>query len=309
MDYKKFVEELVKEIGKETGLRVEFCAADEEETQDCMNVYTNENGKLRLLTEKIYCKMKTEGKTLSEVVQAVKQSTDDFLKMGISGKLKQLQCYEQVKDKLFIRLLNVEKNKEELGNSLYKQNGEIALTLYMKISNEDGKLTSCKVPLSYVEKWPVKKETVFEEAMKNTMSMMPPRVCEVLKLVDKKVLSKNTILKLRQNHMVGFLHMLAKFCRAVGNCMSTRLKTNGAVAIFYPGVAKTFCHKLGADGLYLVFTSVHEVMIHDEESVEPENLKTILEETIEEAIPEEDVLTRHIYHYDLKSDQIEMMAA
>ena len=91
--------------------------------------------------------------------------------------------------------------------------------------------------------------------------------------------------------------------------MSTSSKTNGAVAIFYPGVAKIFCHKLGADGLYLVFTSVHEVMIHDEESVEPENLKTILEETIEEAIPEEDVLTRHIYHYDLKSDQIEMLAA
>lgn len=62
MDYKEFVEELVKEIGKETGFRVEFCAADEEETQDCMNVFTNENGKLRLLTEKIYCKMKTEGK-------------------------------------------------------------------------------------------------------------------------------------------------------------------------------------------------------------------------------------------------------
>ena len=152
MDYKEFVEELVKEIKKETGFRVEFCAADEEEIQDCINVYTNENGKLRLLTEKIYCKMKTEGKTLSEVVQAVKQSTDDFLKMGIPDKLKQLQCYEQVKDKLFIRLLNVEKNKEELENSLYKQNGEIALTLYMKISNEDGKLTSCKVPLSYVEK-------------------------------------------------------------------------------------------------------------------------------------------------------------
>ena len=72
---------------------------------------------------------------------------------------------------------------------------------------------------------------------------------------------------------------------AVGNCMSTRLKTNGAVAIFYPGVARTFCHKLGAEGLYLAFTSVHEVMLHDEESVEPENLKTILEETIEEANP------------------------
>ena len=102
MDYKEFVEELVKEIKKETGFRVEFCAADEEETQDCMNVYTNENGKLRLLTEKTYCKMKTEVKTLTEIVQAVKQSTDNFLKMGIPGKLKQLQCYEQVKGELFI---------------------------------------------------------------------------------------------------------------------------------------------------------------------------------------------------------------
>ena len=51
---------------------------------------------------------------LQRLQAAVKQSTDDFLKMGIPGKLKQLQCYEQVKDKLFIRLLNVEKNKEEI---------------------------------------------------------------------------------------------------------------------------------------------------------------------------------------------------
>ena len=276
MDYKEFVEELVKEIGKETGFRVEFCAADEEETQDCMNVYTNENGKLRLLTEKIYCKMKTEGKTLSEVVQAVKQSTDDFLKMGIPGKLKQLQCYEQVKDKLFIRLLNVEKNKEELENSLYKQNGEIALTLYMKISNEDGKLTSCKVPLSYVEKWPVKKETVFEEAMKNTMSMMPPRVCEVLKLVQNPAYEGEDIyasdyIPEKDADRKLYEHQIQK--------QMVQWQS------FTLGVARTFCHKLGAEGLYLAFTSVHEVMLHDEESVEPENLKTILEETIEEATP------------------------
>ena len=33
---------------------------------------------------------------------------------------------------------------------------------------------------------------------------------------------------------------------------------------------------VGAEGLYLAFTSVHEVMLHDAESVEPEELKTIL---------------------------------
>ena len=70
----------------------------------------------------------------------------------------------------------------------------------------------------------------------------------------------------------------------------------------FAGVADILSLKLGAEGLYHeIYKSVHEVMLHDEESVEPENLKTILEETIEEATPEEDVLTRHIYHYDLKS--------
>ena len=268
MDYKEFVEELVKEIGKETGFRVEFCAADEEETQDCMNVFTNENGKLRLLTEKIYCKMKTEGKTLSEVVQAVKQSTDNFLKMGIPGKLKQLQCYEQVKGELFIRPLNMEKKKEELENSLYKQNGEIALTLYMKISDEDGKLTSCKVPLSYVEKWPVKKETVFEEAMKNTMSMMPPRVCEVLKLVQHPAYEGEDI----------YASDYIPEKDAVGNCMSTREKSYGATVLFLPGVAERLAELLDGD-FYAVFTSVHEVMIHATETAAVDDLKAGLKKT------------------------------
>ena len=64
---------------------------------------------------------------------------------------------------------------------------------------------------------------------------------------------------------------------------------------------------VGAEGLYLAFTSVHEVMLHDAESVEPEELKTILEATIEEATPEEDVLTRHIYHYSREDNEIRML--
>ena len=39
----------------------------------------------------------------------------------------------------------------------------------------------------------------------------------------------------------------------IGNCMSTSSKTNGAVAIFYPGVAKTFCQAWGrwlVSGIY-----------------------------------------------------------
>ena len=50
---------------------------------------------------------------------------------------------------------------------------------------------------------------------------------------------------------------------AMGNCLSTTKKTNGAVAVFLPGVAEQLAYMLDSD-FYMVFTSVHEVMIHND---------------------------------------------
>ena len=57
----------------------------------------------------------------------------------------------------------------------------------------------------------------------------------------------------------------------IGNCLTTAKKTNGAVAIFYPGVAERFAGVLDSD-LYLVFTSVHEVMVHKADGVDAVDL-------------------------------------
>lgn len=48
---------------------------------------------------------------------------------------------------------------------------------------------------------------------------------------------------------------------------------------------------------YIVFTSIHEVMIHDVKNVSPEHLEEILADTLKTATPEEDYLTSRIYHY------------
>ena len=93
----------------------------------------------------------------------------------------------------------------------------------------------------------------------------------------------------------------------MGNCLSTGQKTNGAVAVFYPGVARLFCDKINTDGLYLVFTSIHEAMVHNARMIEPEDLVSVLDDTIKESTPEGDVLTKHIYYYNAETDQIEML--
>ena len=301
MEYREFVEELMTEIKEETGLKAEFHESDEKMPQDSIWVYMSEdNGSsniVRLFTAESYNWWTQRKTTFPALVRSVKKSVENFDNMCVPDKLKKLKDYEQVKENLFIRLINFEKNKTELENSFYKRNGDIALTLYMKISDEDGMMTSLKVPLQCVERWDLEKEDVFMAALKNTASMMPPKVYDMMKMLLNPEYDGEDI---DDPDYIPFQN-------AMGNCLSTGQKTNGAVAIFYPGVARLFCDKINTDGLYLVFTSIHEVMVHNARMIEPEDLASVLDDTIKESTPEDDVLTNHIYYYNAETDQIEML--
>lgn len=301
MDYREFVEELMEEVKTETGLRVEFHEPDESTTEDSIWVYISENDDshniLRLFTRESYREWTERKTTFHALVKNVKQSVDNFDNMCVPDKLRQLKDYEQVKENLFIRLINFEKNKAELEKSFYKRNGDIALTLYMKVSDEDGMMTSFKIPLKCVDSWKLDKEEVFKEALKNTASMMPPKGYEWAKMLMNPDYDGEDICD------PDYIPR----SDAMGNCLSTKQKTNGAIAIFYPGVAEEYCHKMDTEDIYLVFTSIHEVMIHNAEMVEAEDLEAVLRDTMKEATPWDDVLTSHIYHYNVKSDQIEML--
>ena len=151
--------------------------------------------------------------------------------------------------------------------------------------------------MTCVERWDLEKEDVFMAALKNTASMMPPKVYDMMKMLLNPGYDGEDI---DDPDYIPFQD-------AMGNCLSTGQKTNGAVAIFYPGVARLFCDKINTDGLYLVFTSIHEVMVHNARMIEPEDLASVLDDTIKEATPEGDVLTKHIYYYNAETDQIEML--
>ena len=86
----------------------------------------------------------------------------------------------------------------------------------------------------------------------------------------------------------------------LGNCLSTTIRSNGAVAVFLPGVAERLSELLEGD-FYAVFTSVHEVMIHSVVESNEMDLKATLLDTLEEATPEADVLTKKVYRYDKES--------
>lgn len=181
-----------------------------------------------------------------------------------------------------------------MSNAVYKRIGDIAQVLYMKVSECDGNIMSTKIFKSVVEKWKedgltLSEDNILEEALRNTERMYPPRIYRWDQMLfnpeyeGEEFMSPSTEEAINQD--------------LIGNCLTTAKKTNGAVAIFYPGVAERFAGVLDSD-LYLVFTSVHEVMVHKADGVDAVDLSIILQDTLEEATPKEDFLTRKIYKYE-----------
>lgn len=201
---------------------------------------------------------------------------------------KKIARYETAKSSLFIRLLNRKDHEKELESAVYRTFGEIALVLYMKVTEEDGCLTSMKIRREYLESWGEEENEVFEGAVKNTFRMAPPRIYFWYKLLDDDTYDGEDIMA--EGRRVSLRTDL------IGNCLSTTQRTNGAVAIFLPGVAARLASLLHGD-LYLVFTSVHEVMVHKADSVDIEDLKEVLGRTVRETTPKEDFLSVQIYCY------------
>lgn len=229
------------------------------------------------------------GLGMDMIVKDVVKRLQGISRTDIIEKAKIISDYDKIKNYLFIRLINKNKYEADLRDSVYRTIGDIAMVLYVRMGEIEGYTSSMKVKQHMLEKWDMDRDEVFEAALLNTYFISPPRIyCWEKMLFDTHYEGEN------------FMNLLSDYPirrGAVGNCLSTVKRTNGAVAVFLPGVASRLADLMQGN-LYLVFTSIHEVIIHNEKTADPEDLRHVLIDTIKETTPEEDVLTFHIYHYD-----------
>lgn len=234
------------------------------------------------------------GWSMENILQEIRKRLDVISQSECFEKSRNLDNYEKVKGDLFIRLMNVIKHRDELQNAVFRAVGDIALVLYARMGELDGCDTSIKIRPQMLQNWGKDEQSVFNDALLNTYFISPPRIYCWEKLLYN--------LDYEGENFMNLLFDQPLNKDMIGNCLSTSIRSYGAVAVFLPGVAQRLANLFGG-GFYMVFTSVHEVMIHSEESSDPRKLKDVLAETVEETTPEEDFLTYYVYHYDPETGQ------
>ncbi len=230
---------------------------------------------------------------VNELAVEVAREIESVRNAGYFENTKKLESYNKAKDQMVIRMLNLDEHYEELRDAIYRVVGDMALVLYMQLGESNGRITSVKIKKNHARLWKMNEDDVFEYGLHNMLKMTEPRIFLWDKLLEDLYYPGEAFLE--KDFQMDFAQS------AMGVCLSTADRINGAAMIFLPGIAQRLGELMG-DDYYLVFTSVHEVMIHPVTYAEPSELKRVLKDTVDETTPEEDFLTYQIYRYDRGQD-------
>ena len=299
-NYELFIEQLTNAIHETTDIPLEnikFVKGDEDRLNIIFAEHDDAYEVCSIHLSELSAEYLNDANSFGAIVKHICDDIVNAKNSNMHHKIGELTDYETAKSRLFVLLINYDRNADILQNVVYKTLDDIALVVYAILDEREGKLISTKILKSMVKKWGKNEDDIFNEAIENTYRMSPPRFYMLEKMLLNNNYSGDSFMNGDDTFQLND--------RFVGNLLSTTRQINGAIAVFLPGVAEKISEMLKSD-FYMVFTSIHEVMIHSTKSgVDPSDLKNVLKSTIAEATQAQDYLTEKIYKYNRKTHKFE----
>lgn len=165
-NYELFIEQLTNGIHNITDIPLENIKFTNKEG-DRLNITFAEHDDAyevcSVRVDEVY-KAYHEGAKLNAIVNYISNDVLHAKNYNIYDKTKTLIDYDTAKSRLFVRLLNCDRNSDILKNVVHKTLGDIALTVCAIVDNREN-LISTKILKSMVEKWRKTETDIFNEAL------------------------------------------------------------------------------------------------------------------------------------------------
>lgn len=209
--------------------------------------------------------------------------------------------WENAKDKVFCRLVNLEMNKKKLENMPYMEYLDLAVTCRLLHSVDKTGIASADITYGEMELFGVTKEELFMQARENTEKLFPVEFKSLLSVIEKLMRKKfgfeGTDTEKMDCEITGRFEMYV---------LSNTSGINGAGVILYPSVLKKIAEQLNTDTLYLLPSSLHEfIVLKEYRSIE--DMKSLVMDANRCAVAGMDLLSDNVYKYDRATDRVEIV--
>lgn len=210
------------------------------------------------------------GKTIDEIVDmAVNILKSNNISFDFTN-------FDNVKDKLSLRLINAEKNKEVIKTCPYKEFLDFALIVNINVENNG----VVKVDNALLDKWNKSFDEVFEIALNSTK----PVVKSVAEILGKPDIEDIVYIITNENSCFGSAAMLYNDNEPL----------------------KELAEKFDND-LYVFPSSVHEIIVTPVISDDSDYLHSMVKNINNTIVSGSDYLSDNVYKYDRKTNEISIV--
>lgn len=200
-----------------------------------------------------------------------------------------------LEENLFLRLVNFERNLEQLKDAVYVRRLDLAAVFYVLTKQDEEGIKSFRLPKEVWEKAGLgSAEQYFEKILKNTERLFPADVKRIEESLAECV-RKNG--EKEPDWLISELQGTDEAGGSLFYVLSNKVNINGAITLFYPGMLGRLEKKFPG-GFYLIPSSIHEMLLLAEsEETEVRELNQMVCEVNESHVAPEEVLSDHVYYY------------
>jgi len=242
-----------------------------------------------------------QGKNVDDIALDVKKAYLDAMTVNSVMDLKTDKMLN--KDNLFVKIVNYDSNKERLKNVVHKKHLDLAITVRMLASSEDGAIVSATLDPKLLGDLGMSKEEVIDYAIENTKKLFPIKISTMEETLLSSIAADFGEDSFEYEMMKMDLEMAIGSMGPQMIIVSNEMGVNGATSILYEDEIATFAK----DEDYVVLpSSIHEVIMLKMEPGMDEDYMRDMVRSINgsDVVNDMDVLSDNIYKYDGKTKKI-----
>ncbi len=195
------------------------------------------------------------------------------------------------KDNIIFQLVNTMQNEDMLKNLPHREFQDLSIIYRWVVDVEQRGLSSVVINNHVAESLGMGEEQLFKAAAENTRRILPP-VVQSMNEVMRDMLVADGMPEELADLMIG-----EQEPENIMWVISNERKIDGAASMLYEDKLHKLAESVGTD-LYILPSSVHEVIAVSVEMGEPEELAQMVSEINMDQVDISERLSNQVYHYD-----------
>ena len=231
-----------------------------------------------------------EGKSIKEISEEIGfifENTDMMADFDFEKELK------EANEKIFFKLINTEANKVLLDNAPHKEWNDLSTVYYIDLSDvgdEDHKtITITNDVMKYLNLSP---DELDELAKTNTEEKLSYRIMGISSFICNKI------------EELGIEYNIESLKEDIFYICTNKNNLFGANTILYKNLLSEFSERMNTETVYLIPSSVHEMLLLPYTDMNTEELNELLNMVNHSEVKDTEILSKNCYIYNRQTDLV-----